>query len=177
MNLYPQSPLGIDADFTKPTAQYNSRVIMVLLGMMLFFVLYVGFVVASGYLFYLATMNVYQYGLGPGFFGTLFKIALVVGAGMLFVFTLKFLFKRHSFENPKNIELKEEEHPELYRFIYKLCEETGAPLPKKIFVNDEINAMVFYGILQQYHFESFRTGTQKSVNWFGLGQFSEFDRI
>ncbi len=144
MNLYPQSPLGMDADFAKPNAQYNSRVVMVLLGMMLFFVFYVAFVIASGYLFYLSVINITQYGLGYSFWIMLFKIALVVGAGMLFVFTLKFLFKKHSFENPKNIELKEEENPELYRFIRKLCEETGAPLPKKIFVNDEINAMVFY---------------------------------
>jgi len=144
MNLYPQSPLGMDADFAKPNAQYNSRVVMVLLGMMLFFVFYVGFVIASGYLFYLAVMNISQYGLGYNFWVMLFKIALVVGAAMLFVFTLKFLFKKHSFENPKNIELKEQEHPELFQFIRKLCEETGAPLPKRIFVNDEINAMVFY---------------------------------
>ncbi len=143
MNLYPQSPSNLRDDFTKPNAQYNSRVIMVLLGMMLFFVLYVGFVIASGYLLYLAVMNI-THNISDNIYVILFQAALVVGAAMLFVFTLKFLFKRHSFENPKNIELKEKEHPELYRFIRKLCEETGAPLPKKIFVNDEINAMVFY---------------------------------
>lgn len=143
MNLYPQSPSGIDADFTQPNAQYNSRVIMVLLGMMLFFVLYVGFVIASGYLLYWSVMNI-AHNISDNIYVILFQFALVFIAVMLFVFTLKFLFKRHSFENPKNIELQERDYPELYRFIRKLCEETGAPLPKKIFVNDEINAMVFY---------------------------------
>jgi len=143
MNLYPQSPSGIRADFTKPNAQYNSRVVMVLLGMLLFFVLYICFVIVSAYFSYWSIMNIMNHP-SDNIYALLFQAALVVGSVMLFIFTLKFLFKRHSFENPKNVELKESEHPELYRFIYKLCEETGAPLPKKIFVNDEINAMVFY---------------------------------
>ncbi|MEL7533719.1 MAG: M48 family metalloprotease [Bacteroidota bacterium] len=36
------------------------------------------------------------------------------------------------------------DQPKLFAFIRQLTKETGAPFPKRVFVNEEINAMVFY---------------------------------
>jgi len=48
------------------------------------------------------------------------------------------------YDRPTSVEVKEKDQPSLFAFIRKLCEETGAPFPKKIIVNEEINAAVFY---------------------------------
>ena len=74
----------------------------------------------------------------------LMKLGAIGASVMLFVFTLKFMFKKMSYNHPTNVELKEKDQPTLFAFIRQLCEETGAPFPKKIIVNEEINASVFY---------------------------------
>ena len=65
-------------------------------------------------------------------------------AVMLFLFLLKFIFKKNSGSGTDHVEIKERDHPKLFQFIRQLSDEVGAPFPKKIFVNHEINASVFY---------------------------------
>src|SRR5690606_22816161 len=40
------------------------------------------------------------------------------------------------------VEVTEGEQPALFAFIRRLCEETGAPLPHRVFVSPEVNAAV-----------------------------------
>ncbi len=141
-NYYPESP-NINKDvITKVTSQYRSQVIVNLLAIALFFILFLAMIAGAGYLAYLSAM----YPLRTDFtkWDILLKIGLVAMSVMLFGFLLKFLFKKHSTENPLHVEITEQEHPRLFEFIRKLSKEVGAPFPKKVFVNHEINAAVFY---------------------------------
>ena len=139
--LYPESPQCIPAGYTLPPSSYKSQVVYVLLAMLVFLVLYLAMVAAAGYLLYLAIM----YPMDTiNRWTILLKLGAIGMTGMLFGFMLKFLFKKHETNNPLNVEITEDEHPQLFAFIRQLCAETNAPLPHKVYVNHEINACVFY---------------------------------
>ncbi|MBF8964967.1 M48 family metalloprotease [Pontibacter sp. FD36] len=139
--VYPESPQCIPAGYTLPPSSYKSQVVYVLLAMLVFLVLYLAMVALAGYLLYLAVLYPME---TVNRWTILLKLGAIGMAGMLFGFMLKFLFKKHDTNNPLNVEITEDEHPQLFSFIRQLCAETNAPLPHKVFVNHEINACVFY---------------------------------
>lgn len=140
-DLYPQSPTGLPSNFLKLPESYKSRVIIVMIAIILFVLLYLVMIAASLWLVKVAI----EFPMTRVSMWTLLAKAGAVGASiMLFVFTLKFMFKKMSYQHPTNVILTEKDQPTLFAFIRKLCEETGAPFPKKIIVNEEINASVFY---------------------------------
>lgn len=140
--FYPKSPEVDKSQFTKITGTYRAQIIINLFAIILFFVLYLAMI--SGALYLIS--EAWYYPLRNNFtkWEGLAKIGAIAMSVMLFLFLLKFLFKRHSSENPSNIEISEKDHPDLFNFIRRLSAEVGAPFPKKIFVNHEINASVFY---------------------------------
>lgn len=141
LSLYPPSPVHNTDSLTKPKSAYLQQVILNLVAVVLFMVFYFAMIVGTAYLLYWAVI----FPVDRVNNLTLFlKILGIAAAAMLFVFTIKFLFKRSNAEYPTRVELKPEDQPTLFAFIRKLTEETGAPFPKRVFVNEEINAMVFY---------------------------------
>lgn len=143
MNLttYPKSPAAVPKQLTKLSPSYHFRAFLAILSVLLFFVLYFALVVAMAYLVYWAIIyDMYRVKK----FTLLLKVGAIAGAVMLFAFTLKFIFK---LQNPKienRKKLDKNTHPELFSFVEKLCKETGAPRPKSIYVDPDVNAYVAY---------------------------------
>ena len=77
-------------------------------------------------------------------------ITLMIGLGLMgvgisvIVFLVKFIFAVSKDENPKRVEITEQDQPRLFAFIRRLTEETNTPFPKKIYVSPDVNACVFY---------------------------------
>lgn len=141
-SLYPPSPQLDDLSLVKPSKSYRLRAILVLVSIIFFLALYISLIVGAGYLIYWLAVNpVVTLG---GFYTLLIYVGTIAMAGMLFIFILKSLFKKHTMSSPFNVEITEQEHPELFAFIRTLSKEVKAPFPKKVFVNHEINASVFY---------------------------------
>lgn len=139
--FYPTSPTSIPKKLTGLTSSYQIRAFLAIVAILLFFVLYILMVVALGYLAYYAVI----YDMGEvNKITILLKVGAIAGSAMLFIFTLKFIFKlkNHKFEN--RIKLEQNKNPELWAFINKICEETGAPRPKSIYVDPDVNAYVAY---------------------------------
>ena len=89
-NYYPASPTSVPKNLTMLTSSYQLKSILAILAIILFFALYTVMVLALGYLFYYAII----YDMGRiNKLTILMKVGAIVGAGMLFVFTLKFIFK------------------------------------------------------------------------------------
>ncbi len=140
-SIYPPSPPNRPRDLTSPTARYRLQVIVVLVSLLLFVLLYVGLVVGSAWLLYWAvTFSVPRVDKGT----IAVKIGLIGGSCLLFLFLLKGLFKRHKEDRSLRVEITEEEQPTLFAFIRRLCEETKAPFPRRVFLTPEVNAAVFY---------------------------------
>lgn len=129
---YPPAPRNVPADFTAPTGHYQLRVALVLASLILFFLFYLGLLCGSATLIIVALANLpFPLSLLPAF-------PLL----LLCLFLLKGLFKTGQDERTTMVEITEEDHPRLFAFIEQLCEDTGAPLPYRVFANETVNAAV-----------------------------------
>lgn len=138
---YPNSPKLSSKKLTSLTASYQLRAILAVVGILLFFVLYSTLVIGLGWLLYYAIM----YDMGRiNKLTILMKVGAIAGAAMLFFFTLKFIFKLKNHKPENRIKLKKEEHPKLWGFVNQICAETGAPKPKNIYIDPDVNAYVRY---------------------------------
>lgn len=139
--LYPQRPESVPKNYTSVSGSYRIRVLAVLLGIFTFVAVYCAMVAGSGYLIYYTVTE--KFG-GLNRFSIVIKIGAVLLSVMLFIFMIKFIFKKKGGDEPFNIEIKRVQHPDLFEFIRRVCREASAPMPKKVFVSHEVNAMVFY---------------------------------
>ena len=62
----------------------------------------------------------------------------------VFLFLLKGLFKGRHVDTARYLPVSEPDHPALFAFLRQLCGDTGAPFPRQVFVDAEVNAAVFY---------------------------------
>jgi Zn-dependent protease with chaperone function len=87
---------------------------------------------------------------GPGqgraayFFYVGVRVGLIATSAMLFAFLFKGFFKRGADETAGLDEITEEQQPDLFRFIHRLCQEIRAPLPARVYLTHEVNAAVFW---------------------------------
>lgn len=142
---YPNSPEVNVKELLEINTSYRKHVLNTLLSMVVFIL---------GYLLILALSIALIYFGAKLAMGILLAkvhwITLAAAAGvmltviMFFVFLVKFLFKVKKEETKGKIEIKREEHPLLFDFIEKVCNETKAPFPKKIVLSSDVNACVFY---------------------------------
>lgn len=138
---YPKSPVSLPKKLTALTPSYQFKASLAVLSIILFFILYAALVVGLGYLAYYAF--IYEM-FDVNKLTILMKIGAIAGSAMLFVFTLKFIFKLKNVKQTNRIKLIKSEQPELWNFILKICEETGAPKPKNIWIDPDVNAYVSY---------------------------------
>lgn len=140
-SLYPPSPIDIPKRLTALTSSYQLRAVLAILSILLFFVLYVALVIGLAYLVYYA----FIYDMGRiNKLTILAKVGAIAGAVMLFIFTLKFIFKLRNHKAENRIKLDKKAHPELLNFVLQICKETGAPKPRHIYVDPDVNAYVAY---------------------------------
>ena len=65
---------------------------------------------------------------------------------MVFIFLVKFLFAVSKYDESHSIEIKEQDQPQLFAFIWQLTEDVQTPFPKKIFLSpDELCEVVSLG--------------------------------
>lgn len=140
-DLYPASITGAPADLTVVGRRYRISVVLLFLSLLLFLVFYGGLIFGSGFLVY----RVFNPELGANTDGSSGGQELTAFlAGALLLFLAKGLFKRQKVDVSDHIEITAAEQPELFAFLRRLCDETGAPFPYRVFLCSEVNAAVFY---------------------------------
>ena len=82
--LYPPSPTQVPEGFTAPSADYQARVVLVLVSLAFFFLLYLGLVIGMGVLTVLLLVSLRSVG----------SFLLAICSGLFFLFLIKGLFKR-----------------------------------------------------------------------------------
>lgn len=71
-------------------------------------------------------------------------IVLGIASGVLCLFLVKGFFKWRKAEESKRMEVTEKVQPDLFAFIRRLCGDTRAPFPHRVFLAPDVNAAVFY---------------------------------
>lgn len=141
-HLYPPSPAHVPRDLTRPTRKYRLQVVLVLLSLLLSFALYLALIVGSGWLCYWLVTAPWPARREGGY--AVIRIAGIIGSGLLFLYLVKGLFKTSSQDDSLLVEITEEDQPDLFAFIRRVCAEARAPFPHKVFISPDVNAGVFY---------------------------------
>lgn len=74
----------------------------------------------------------------------LLALGLMAVSLMIFVFLIKFIFKRYKEENQYSIQVFEKDYPKLFQTIREVAEEVGTEFPAKVFLVHNVNASVSY---------------------------------
>lgn len=143
LSVYPRGPDAVPENLTRATAAFRVRALLLVGFIVLFFVLYLGLLLAAAYLLYLGiAMPVHRDSIAGG---VILKILLIPAGLLLFLFLCRGFFKRGSrTERTLLVEILLEDHPRLYEFIRRLCAEIRAPMPYRVFLTYEVGASVSY---------------------------------
>lgn len=163
-SLYPPTPTNVPPGLTTPSGSYRTRVVVVLASLAVFMVVYLALTVGSAYLCYWCFSELgrppsgrreaytYTDRRGRTHSGTRYSdepnpVVLIPGglfSGLLCLFMVKGLFKRGSRNTSIKIEVTEDEQPELFAFIRKVCRDTRAPVPHRVYLYPEVTAAVMF---------------------------------
>jgi Zn-dependent protease with chaperone function len=70
------------------------------------------------------------------------RVVIGILAGVLCLFLVKGFFKWGRAKPPQQLEVREKNQPTLFAFIRQLCRDTGAPLPRRVYLTADVNAAV-----------------------------------
>jgi Zn-dependent protease with chaperone function len=121
---------------------YKLGLAAVALVMVLLPIIYVGIIVLVAYGVYEHAVHP-RYQLGGGTLALLGYVAPIIVGGVLVFFMIKPLFARR----PKDYEphgVLPEEEPELFRFIYAVCDTAQAPRPARVLIDFQVNAFASF---------------------------------
>lgn len=129
---------------------FRQEVLRMAGGILLFYITYIILLLSSLLLMAAcvwAGSSIILYASYQGLSGILMSIA---GAGLLLLgvlqtlFVILFLFNRHKNTIPYRTVVTEKEQPVLFDFIHKLVKQTNTPLPRKVYLVPDVNAVVFH---------------------------------
>lgn len=162
--LYPPTPQNVPPDLTKPPGSYRTRVVVVLVSLAAFMAVYLGLTLGSAYLCYWCFASLggdpnepkqavtYRDRSGrpqtryerPSEHSPILLIAGGIMSGLLCLFLVKGFFKRGNRNPGIRVPVTEAEQPELFAFIRRLCADTHAPFPHKVYLLPEVTAAVAF---------------------------------
>lgn len=140
--LYPPSPAGVPRNLARLSSRYRWQVVLVFASLLFSLVLYLALLAASAWLCHWLVTAPWPFRPSRGY--AFVRIAGIVSSGLLCLYLLKGLFKTSVQDWSLLLEIKESDQPQLFDFIRRICAETGAPFPGRVYVTPEVNAAVFY---------------------------------
>ena len=132
---YPPSPTDIPAGYTDFSEAYRSKQRFLRVWAFLVLTLYTTMLAAAAMLTVAGGWLCFKLG------GCCIGLPLVLASVLSLVYLVKSLFYRADYEKRNLcIEVTADEHPKLFAFLEKLCEEVGVTPPDKVHVLPEPNA-------------------------------------
>ncbi len=127
------------------TPAFKKASVQAVLAILLFIIVYLILVLATVFLVCLlgwfAMMLIQAH---PSLWTLLIGAALLAMGVLVFIFLVKFVFKRHKTDRSSFIELKKSDQPELFELLQSIVKEVNTIFPKKVYLSAEVNASVFY---------------------------------
>jgi Zn-dependent protease with chaperone function len=143
--LYPPAPANVPAEITRLDSAYRLRVVAMIGGLFVFLLIYLFFVALAGLLAYWLVILPFPNITGRGILLFLiFKFGGAFAAVLLWLFLFKGLFKGQRVDHSAYLTVNEQEHPNLFAFIRRVYEDTGAPAPRHVYLSWDVNAALVY---------------------------------
>lgn len=139
--LYPVGPAAVPDDLARPTESYKRQAWLAGAGLSAFVLLYAalaGWFVWTAYRLLHGAFTGADDPFSSGLIG--------LCAGFLAVFMLKALVFVKRGATGSDPEITAADEPDLFAFLYRLADETGAPRPHRVFLSGDVNAAVFYDL-------------------------------
>lgn len=140
------SPLDAFEGRMEPTRLswlYQAGLGVVALAMVLLPVIYIGLIVAMGWAVWWHVQHdavIFEHARGRAILVAAVVYAAPAVAGAVFVlFLIKPLFSR-GVKPPPPFKLSEKDEPLLFGFVRKICDQVGAPVPREIHLDTQVNA-------------------------------------
>ena len=140
---FPKMPENAEKSITRPSKQFKKNTYKVIGAIASFVLVYIFLLISA------TAIAIAMGWIGVTIMGAGNTLAFVLGIGlilsglMLIFFLIKFIFAKREKPNT-GFEIKEHEHPELFRFIYKVTDEVGTNYPKHVYLTNEVNAMASF---------------------------------
>ncbi len=138
---YPQAPVGVPDALLIPTRTYKRHVWLAVAAILAFIFLYGGLLGYFAWFVYRVFGGAMMAGQGrvQAFFVSL--------PAMFFLsFLLQGLFAFRRGQRDDLVEIFETDEPQLFLFLRRVSQETGAPFPHRVFLSARVNAGVFYDV-------------------------------
>ncbi|HZU36688.1 MAG TPA: M48 family metallopeptidase [Gemmataceae bacterium] len=132
-DLFVPGPRNLPAGLTEAGERYRARVVLVLGGLTLFLLVYLGLMAGSAWLLYWSCTHL--------------SFASFLGgpvATVLLLFLIRGFFRRGRREKSLDVEITREQQPRLFEYIERLCGEVNAPCPRLVLLDPFVNASVGY---------------------------------
>jgi hypothetical protein len=137
-SYYPPNPPDVPDDFAAPSYEYKTQTALVLLALAIFFLLYFGVMLFCGlYVLWAIFLCLVE----PPLLKVI-ALILIAPASVLGLYLFKNLFKYERAQKEFLIEIFEDEHPRLFDFIHRVCDDAGAQRPVHVYVDYNVNAAV-----------------------------------
>jgi Zn-dependent protease with chaperone function len=143
--LYPPAPAQVPAEITRLDSAYRLRVVAMIGGLFVFLLIYLVFIALAGLLAYWLLILPFPNIAGRGIILFLIlKFGGAFAAVLLWLFLFKGLFKGQRVDRSAYVPLSEADYPELFAFIRRVYQDTGAPAPRRVYLSWEVNAALVY---------------------------------
>ena len=140
-SLYQTGAVKVPQDFAKPTKSFKKHLVLAVLGLFAFVAIYTILTI------WFATLSVHLFQRLEGNEDNwLLTLISAICMGVLSLFMIKSLFIWKKDKAVPGIEVKKQDEPLLFDFLFKLADEAGAPRPNKVYISHRVNASVFYDL-------------------------------
>lgn len=167
-SFYTKSVSDVPHDYNKPSKSYVKHVYLAVAGIFTFFGIYLFLTYWFFNAAYKALTNL----------STSEEPLLLIGIGIASLFLGVFMIKGFFFgkikHDSEDREIKAEDEPQLFDFLYQLADEVGAPRPYKVYLSNRVNASVFYELSLFHLFFSSKKNLEIGlglINVMNLGEF------
>ncbi len=143
------------------SAQINTVlwIIVFILSVLLSFVFSFALLIGSIYLSYLIFVS-----LKINLATVVIAVGLCIMTGLITFYNIKFFFSFFKNFKQNGTEIHQKDYPELFQLIYQIADQVGTKHPKKVFLDESINANVQYS----NHVKSLFLPTRKNLT-IGVG--------
>lgn len=129
----------------KISTAYQSKLMSAILSVSAFFLIYLFLILASLLMIFLLGYGAVKLlTIKVNYFTVLGAAGLFSIGLFVFIFLIRFIFKKNNYSTRHLIEVSRSHQPELFKMIDEIVKETKVQAPKKVFLSPDVNASVSY---------------------------------